>query len=136
MATVSLEDAYAAPKPDDPSGRGGGTVSYEDAIGPPETWSEYLSGMAGAVSRGVLPFGAAEELKGVVQGGLAKLRGGDYQQAHDNAVADAKAEAKQIHERHPWQSGAAEGYGGAGLGLGAGAALSAARGAPLVGRAL
>jgi hypothetical protein len=102
----------------------------------PETWSEYLSGMAGAVSRGVLPFGAAEQLKGVVQGGLAKVRGEDYQPAHDKAVADAEAEAKQIHERHPWQSGAAEGVGAAATGLATGGALGAARGLPVAGRAL
>jgi hypothetical protein len=133
---ISLDDAYGPAPP-----RGSGSkISYEDATGTqpeqPETWGEYLSGLMGAVSRGVLPFGAAEQLKGVVQGGLAKVRGEDYQPAHDKAVADAEAETKQIHARHPWLAGAAEGVGTAATGIATGGALGAARGLPVAGRAL
>jgi hypothetical protein len=124
MATVSLEDAYAmpaaAPRPS--------TVSYEDATGTqqPETWREYLGGLAGSVSSGAT-FGFADELKGAVQGGIAKLRGEDYGPAYEQARDEARAELKQFRERHPLQDAGAQLYGNVGGGLAAGGALGATK---------
>lgn len=92
----------------------------------PETWGEYLSGLAGQVSGGAT-FGFADELKGAVHGGLAKLRGEDYGPAYDKAVAEARDEARKFQERHPWLATGAQLYGGLGGGLAGGEALGATR---------
>src|SRR3954447_12709561 len=68
----------------------------------PESWNEYLSGLAGAVSHGAT-FGFADELKGAVQGGIAKVKGEDYGPAYEKARDEARAEAEQFHKRHPAQ---------------------------------
>jgi len=99
----------------------------------PETWPEYLKGVAGSATRGAT-FGFSDELTGAVQGGIAKLKGEDYGPAYEKARDRARAEDKKFAERHPVQDVAAQiGGGGASMLLG-GEIPAVARGLQMAGR--
>src|SRR3954467_6356125 len=101
---ISLEDAYGPAPP-----QGTGKISFEEATAPtqpqqPETWNEYLSGLAGQYMQGAT-FGFGDEIKGAIEGGKAKLlRGEDYGPAYEQGRDEARAGLKQFRERHPGQT--------------------------------
>jgi hypothetical protein len=149
MATVSLEDAYAAPS---------GTVSYEDATGtqppPPErgfgerVWRGAKlvehgidQGAAGAIGllpdlaiRGTNALGWTNIPEGTVTKALSGPVGPTVGPQKEGDTPAQPVQAENTTERI--LHGGAEGVGGALAGLGVGGALSAARAAPVVGRAL
>jgi hypothetical protein len=121
---ITLDDLAKMQPPPAPAPQAGGSapvVSLEDVARmsgtqppqAPETWGEYGSGLAGAISHGAT-FGFADELKGAVQGGLAKLKGEDYGPTYERVRDAARNEHKQFAERHPGQAIAGEVYGGLG----------------------
>lgn len=59
-----------------------------------------LTGMAGSITNGAM-FGFADEAKGALRGGLAKLRGEDFTPTYERERDNARADLKAFGEDHP-----------------------------------
>jgi hypothetical protein len=97
-------------------------------------FTETQSSIADPIAQGAT-FGFADELRGVVQGGLAAAQGGDFGSTYNQAVDESRNALQHERNVNPIGSVAAEVAGAIPTGMLAGGQL-AGRGATLLGRAM